>query len=96
MVLDDYAENPGLYTSLSAVKDGKLYGYLPYNYYTTNVDTALADAYFMGSEIYPDAFEDIDPIEKAREIYRFLLGSDAYDQMAADFGGFIKLNLDGS
>ncbi|MBN1836404.1 MAG: iron ABC transporter substrate-binding protein [Spirochaetales bacterium] len=95
MVREDYAANPGLYTSLEAVQSGKLYGYLPYNYYTTNVDTALADAYFMGTVIYPEAFQDVDAVGKAREIYRFLLGTDVYDRMAADFGGFIKLELTG-
>jgi iron complex transport system substrate-binding protein len=50
------------------VREGKLYGYLPFNFYTTNVDTALADAYFMGTVIYPDAFQDFDPVDKAREM----------------------------
>lgn len=94
MVLDDYAENPGLYTSLQAVRKGNVYGYLPYNYYTTNVGTALADAYFMGTVIYPKAFEDIDPAEKADEIYRFFLGKNLYERMAEDFGGFIQLSFD--
>jgi iron complex transport system substrate-binding protein len=95
MVQADYAKNPGLYTSLKAVQNGEVYGYLPFNYYTTNVDTALANAYFMGTVIYPEAFKDIDPVEKAGEIYRFLLGKDTYDQMSKGFGGFKKLNFDG-
>ncbi len=95
MVQDDYAKNPGLYTSLKAVQNDEVYGYLPYNYYTTNVDTALADAYFMGTVIYPNSFKDIDPVEKAGEIYRFLLGKDTYERMSKDFGGFKKLNFDG-
>ena len=93
MVLEDYAENPALYDSLQAVKKGKLYGYLSYNYYATNVDTAIADAYFMGTVVYPDAFRDIEPVEKAGEIYRFLLGEDIYGAMSRDFGGFKKLAL---
>ena len=93
MVLEDYAENPGLYASLQAVKTGRLYGYLPYNYYTTNLDTAIADAYFIGTVVYPDAFRDIDPVAKAREIYRFLVGEDTYQAMSRDFGGFTRLTL---
>jgi iron complex transport system substrate-binding protein len=96
MVRKDYDANPGLYRSLRAVKGGRLYGYLPYNYYATNVDTAIADAYFMGIVVYPDAFQDVDPVAKAGEIYRFLLGEDAYGAMARDFGGFAKLSLAGS
>ncbi|MBC7246910.1 MAG: iron ABC transporter substrate-binding protein [Actinobacteria bacterium] len=93
MVRDDYAGNPGFYNSLKAVKEGKVYGYLPYNYYTTNIDTAIADAYFMGKAVFPEAFEDVDPEAKADEIYGFLLGEALYRRMAADFGGFKKIDL---
>ncbi len=93
MVKDDYAGNPGFYNTLKAVKEGRVYGYLPYNYYTTNIDTAIADAYFMGKTLFPQAFEDVDPEKKADEIYEFLLGKPMYERMAADFGGFKKIDL---
>lgn len=93
MVKEDYGKNPGFYQSLRAVKEGKVYGYLPYNYYATNVDTALADAYFMGKIVFPEAFQDIVPEEKADQIYEFLLGKSLYQQMARDFGGFVTVNL---
>ena len=92
MVVEDYGSNPGLYDSLQAVKDGDFYGYLPFNYYTSNIGTAIADSYFMGKVVFPDAFEDIDPVEKADEIYDFLLGMALYEQMAEDFGGFTPLD----
>lgn len=92
MVVDDYGKNPGFYKSLTAVQSGKTYGYLPFNFYTTNVGTALADAYFMASVIYPDRFQDVDPVAKADEIYTFLLGKPMYQRMADDFGGFITLD----
>lgn len=93
MVKEDHAGNPGFYQTLKAVKEGKVYGYLPYNYYATNIDTAIADAYFMGKTVFPEAFEDVDPEEKADEIYEFLLGKAVYGQMAEDFGGFQKIDL---
>jgi iron complex transport system substrate-binding protein len=93
MVVEDYKSNPGLYNSLQAVQEGSFYGYLPFNYYTTNIDTAVADSYFMGKIVFPDAFRDVDPVEKANEIYEFLLGEASYEQMAKDFGGFIQLDL---
>lgn len=93
MIKEDYAANPGFYNSLKALKDGSLYGYLPYNYYATNVDTAVADSYFMGKTVFPDVFKDVEPPEKADEIYEFLLGKPLYDRMAKDFGGFKKINL---
>ncbi|OCZ50931.1 hypothetical protein A7D23_13880 [Dehalobacter sp. TeCB1] len=92
-VLEDYKKNPKFYQSLSAVKNGELYALLPYNYYTTNIDTSIADAYYIGKVLYPEQFKDIDPEKKAAEIYQALLGKDAYAQMAKDFGGFRKLEL---
>ena len=93
-VLEDYQNTPDLYNALSAVKNGKLYSQLPYNYYSTNIDTAIADAYFLGKVIFPEAFEDVDPVEKADEIYAGLLGVSVYEQMAETFGGFGVLNLE--
>ncbi len=95
MVREDYAKNPGYYRALKAFREGRVYGYLPYNYYTTNVDTALADAYFMGKVVFPHAFEDVDPAAKADEIYEFLLGKPLYEDMARDYGGFQPLDLGG-
>jgi iron complex transport system substrate-binding protein len=93
-VLEDYQKNPTLYESLSAVKNGQVYAQLPYNYYNTNIDTAIADAYYLGAVLYPEAFADIDPAEKADEVYEALVGTPVYAQMAEDSGGgFGQLDL---
>ncbi len=92
-IVEDYQKNPVYYESLSAVQNGRVYSQLPYNYYNTNIDTAIADAYYLGKILYPIAFADIDPSEKADEIYLALLGQPVYAQMAADFGGFGELSL---
>ncbi|WP_083771402.1 iron ABC transporter substrate-binding protein [Methanocaldococcus sp. FS406-22] len=44
LIKDDYSKNPNFYNSLKAFKTGNVYGLLPYNFYMTNVGTALADA----------------------------------------------------
>ncbi len=92
-VLEDYQKNPVFYESLSAVKKGNVYAQLPYNNYNTNIDTAIADAYYLGKILYPAAFADFDPEQKADEIYKALLGTPVYDQMAAAFGRFGALTL---
>jgi iron complex transport system substrate-binding protein len=92
-VVEDYRKNSVFYESLSAVRDGRVYGQLPYNYYSTNIDTAIADDYYLGKILYPAAFADVEPEQKADEIYQALLGQPVYAQMAADFGGFKPLNL---
>jgi len=93
-VLEDYKNNRSFYNSLGAFTKGQVYSQLPYNNYSTNIDTAIADAYYLGKVIFPDAFTDIDPAKKADEIYQALLGQPLYSQMEKDFGGFDKLVFD--
>lgn len=93
IVLEDYRKNPALYDSLSAVAAGDLYSQLPYNNYSTNIDTAIANAYYLGKILYPAAFADVEPGQKADEIYQSLLGRPLYAQMEAAFGGFGRLVL---
>ncbi|MDR3541023.1 MAG: iron ABC transporter substrate-binding protein [Desulfosporosinus sp.] len=93
VVTDDFMKNPAFYQSLSAVKKGQVYSQIPYNNYSTNIDTAFADSYYAGKIIFPQQFQDIDPIKKSDEIYQFLLGKPLYAEMVRDFGGFNKLEL---
>ncbi|KAF5065653.1 hypothetical protein DSECCO2_271960 [anaerobic digester metagenome] len=74
--------------SLGAVKSGKVYGVLPYNWYANNYDTVLADAYAIGKLLYPDRFADVDPEQKADEIYTALDGRPVYMDLKEHFGGF--------
>ena len=90
---EDYNKNPDYYNELSAVKNDKVYGQLPYVSYYNNIETAMADIYFLGKTLYPNEFKDIDVIEKADEIYTFMLGKPLYNIMAEKYGGYIKINL---
>ncbi len=94
LVLDDYKKDPKYYQSLSAVKNGRLYSMISYNWYWTNIETAVADAYYAGKVIFPEKFEDIDPVQKADEIYEFILGKKLYDEIAKDSIGFKQLTLE--
>jgi len=80
---------------LKAVKNGDLYGILPFNFYTTNICTAFADAYYIGKILYPNKFKDIDPERKIDEIYKFLVGKPVYQKMKRDYGGFKKIEYAG-
>ena len=93
LVIEDYNKNREFYNSLKAFKNGNVYGLLPYNFYTTNIGTALADAYYIGKVLYPERFTDINPEEKADEIYTFLVGKPVYEEMKKQFGGFKKLEF---
>ncbi len=89
LLQEDYAANPQFYKTLSAFKNGKVYMQMPFNYYTTNLEIALADAYYIGSVLYPEQFADLDPAEKFDELSSFFLGIDCYEQIAGQYyGGF--------
>ena len=60
---------------------------LPYNSYSLNFGSVLADAYFVGKTLYPDRFADIDPAAMADEIYSFLVGEPVFHRMNEGLGG---------
>ena len=81
------------YQTVTAVKKGQIYGMLPYAFYHRNPSTILANAYYMGTVIYPEQFKDINPAQKADEIYNKFVGEKVYQELSAVYGGFKKLNL---
>ena len=80
---------------LSAAKEGRVYGVLPYNFYYTNYETVLADAYFVGKTLYPDRFADVDPVKKADEIYTFFIGKPVFGDLNSQYRnlGFAEIPL---
>lgn len=54
---------------------------LPYRDYGDNYETILVDSYIIGSIIYPEEFADVDPAQKADEIYTMFVGSPVYEGM---------------
>lgn len=73
------------YATLTAVREGRVYGVLPYNWYSQNFESILANAYFVGKTLYPDRFADIDPKAKADEIYSFVVGKPVFNDMNRTF-----------
>ncbi len=63
-----------VYQILTAVQNSDVFGILPYNWYTRNFGSILADAWYAGTVLYPGRFSDVVPAKKADEIYTFLLG----------------------
>lgn len=84
------------YKSLTANREKRIFGVLPYNWYTSNHGNTLADAYFIGKILYPDAFADISPAAKADEIYSFLVGKPVFATINAAFGNLVFRQLDPS
>lgn len=76
-------KNP-LFATLTAVRSNNVYGVLPYSDRGTNIETQLADAYFIGKIVYPDRFSDIDPVAKADEIYTMVVGKPVFGDINAN------------
>jgi iron complex transport system substrate-binding protein len=85
-----------IFSDLKAVKNGNVYATLPYNYRATNYAIVLADAYFVGKTVYPERFADIDPAEKADEIFTMFVGEPVFDRLntICNNQGFGKIPLE--
>lgn len=83
LVNDEYANNPGFFDSLRAVREGQVYTMPSTNAAGPNVTYLLINAYYAGLVLYPEQFSDIDLAEKAGEIMERMLGRDFFDEMEA-------------
>ncbi len=81
--LEELSEDP-IYRNLEAVKNGRVFALYPNASYNSNFEARLANAWFIGKTLHPEAFSDVDFDAKIREIFRFLTGSDVLNE-AADF-----------
>ena len=78
LINEDYAKNPDFYNALTAVQEGKVYSQISFRSSASNLETALADAYYAACILYPQQFQDVDPVTKAGEIFEMLLGVNPY------------------
>lgn len=81
LINEDYAAHPDYYNSLTAVKEGKLYAQISFRSYAANLDTALADAYYAATILYPEQFADVDIEAKIGEIFETILGANPYNDL---------------
>ena len=78
LIKEDYAKNPDYYNALTAVQEGKVYSQISFRSNASNLETALADAYYAACVMYPEQFKDVDPVATAEEIFEKLLGVNPY------------------
>lgn len=77
------------YRSLTAVKESRVFGLLPYNWYSQNFGSILANAYFIGKLVRPAGFTDIDSAAEADAIYTFLVGKPVFKPLNASFKNMV-------
>ena len=88
LVRQDYAERADFYASLDAVRNGRLYQYPSSTSYYDNMEISLANCYFVGSTLYPEAFAGVDFEAKAGEIFAFFLGEEDYLDVLGEYGAW--------
>lgn len=96
LVKEDVRKKPEFYAGLKAFNEDSVYLLLPFNWYMTNIGTAIADGYACGKVLYPEKFSDVDLAKKADEIYSFFVGKPVYEKMKSDFGelgGKVRFNV---
>ncbi|WP_051538035.1 ABC transporter substrate-binding protein [Butyrivibrio proteoclasticus] len=93
LVNEDYASNGSAIDSLTAVKEGKVYSQVNFNYYWCNMELAIVDSYYAGSIIYPEAFADVNFEEKAEEIFNVMIGMDYLDVLNENNMGFGQMTI---
>lgn len=81
LINEDYANNPDFYHALTAVQEGRVYSQISFRSSASNLETALADAYYAACIMFPEQFADVDPVEKAGEIFTMLLGTNPYEDL---------------
>ncbi len=86
LITQDYQRKPDFYRNLKAVREKRIHVLYPFNMYSTNIDTVVADAYAVGKVLYPDLFTDLDIAEKAGAVYSFLLRRSVYGELKKQFG----------
>jgi iron complex transport system substrate-binding protein len=81
------------FANLRAVKNGNIYRIHPKIWTNTNYETVLVNAYYIGSIIYPEQFNDLDFVTKANEVYTTFLGTSVLKDMIEVHGPYEKLEL---
>ena len=94
LVRTDYAENPGYFDQLQAVRNGNLYQCPNSTWHWSNVEIPLVSAYYVGTLLHPEAFADVDFEAKASEIFDMFLGEPDYLTVLEEAGaGYGKVTL---
>ena len=90
-----YQADAAMLDSCRAWRDGEAYLLLAYNAYYTNYEIALLNTWYIARTVYPDAFADVDIVEKANEITLAFLGKELAGQMFEcpySYGGYQRID----
>ena len=92
-----YQEDPTLFDTCKAWREGEVYLEMAYNAYYTNHEIALINTWFIAKTVYPEQFADIDLTEKTNEVTKAFLGQELAEAIFAcpsSFGGYQKIDTE--
>ncbi len=92
-----YAEDPTMFDTCKAWKNGEVYLEMAYNAYYTNYEIALINTWFIAKTVYPEIFADVDMTAKTNEVTKAFLGVELAEEIFAcpgSFGGYQKVETD--
>ena len=90
-----YGEDPAMFDTCKAWRQGEVYLEMAYNAYYTNFEISLINTWFAAKTVYPEQFADIDMTEKTNEVTRIFLGQELAEEIFAcpsSFGGYQKID----
>ncbi len=91
LVKKDLTNHGTAFKKVPAFRDRNIYGVHPYNWYSTNYATVLANSWYVASVLYPDRFQNTDIIAKTDSLYKHFLGVGVYNKMKEQYGGYARL-----
>lgn len=89
------ARSSDVLMAMSAFQEGNVFMTVPFIWYGVNFDNVLLGAYYIGSVLYPEAFDDVDMNDKAAEIFGAFVGTDCYGDMDAWFMAYRSTHITG-
>jgi len=90
LVKRDLRDHKTAFSNIPAFQNNRIYGLHPYNWYSTNYATVLANSWYVASILYPDKLND-NIIAKSDSIYKHFLGNGVYHKMKTQYGGYSRL-----
>ena len=94
IIRNDIRDHKAFLKQITAFQNDAIYRIHPYNWYSTNFATLLANAWYIGKVLHPGQFDDISAKEKANEIYSEMLGEKIYQKMSDFYGPYEQIPVE--
>lgn len=94
LVKEDVSKNRAFYEMLEPFKKKELYKSLPNTFYGPNIEIMYANAYFIGSVLYPELYKDIDTTKKADEIIKAFVKNSSFETINKLYDAYKRVSFE--